>query len=255
MADAVRTPPHPNPPPQGRRELSCSSPSARPRILVLKLGALGNVILSLAAFAAIRRHHRQAQISLLTTAPGRPGWPPRPYFDAVLIDERPAWWNLGGWSRLRRQLIAGRFDRVYDLQTSSRSSRYFHLFPRHARPEWSGIAHGCSHPDRNPDRNRLHDIDRQFAQLRAAGVPEILAGRPVLEPAPISPASPCRTRFALLVPGSSAHRPVEALAGAALRRPGRRAADTRHHAGHARVPRGERPGPRRSAPRRPMRST
>jgi ADP-heptose:LPS heptosyltransferase len=195
------------------------------RILVLKLGALGNVILSLGPLAAIRRHHSTDHISLLTTRPWAPWLAASPYFDQVLIDERPHWWDLGGWARLRRQLITGHFDRVYDLQTSSRSSRYFHLFSRHARPEWSGIALGCSHPDRDPDRNHLHDIDRQFAQLRAAGVTET-------PPADLSwtGADLARfalpARFALLVPGSSAHRPIKRwparryanLAGALLTR-------------------------------------
>ena len=56
--------------------------------------------------------------------------------------------------RLRRTLRAGRFDRVYDLQTVRRSSFLLRLvWP--ARPEWSGIAPGCSHPDRDPDRDRI----------------------------------------------------------------------------------------------------
>ncbi len=195
------------------------------RILVLKLGALGNVVLSLGPFAAIRRHHGADHVSLLTTRPWA-GWlGASPYFDEVLIDERPAWWDLGGWLRLRGQLIAGRFDRVYDLQTSARSSRYFYLFPHRPPPEWSGIAHGCSHPDRDPERNRLHDIDRQFGQLRAAGVTEVM-------PADLSWTGDDLARFALpehfalLVPGSSAHRPAKrwparryaALSGALLTR-------------------------------------
>ncbi len=200
------------------------------RILVLKLGALGNIILSLGPFAAIRRHHGADHVSLLTTRPWAEWLSQSPYFDEVLIDERPEFWDLGGWLRLRRMLIAGRFDRVYDLQTSARSSRYLHLFPQKTRPEWSGIAHGCSHPDRNPDRNRLHDIDRQFDQLRAAGVTETF-------PADLSWTGADLTRFALparfalpdrialLVPGSSAHRPAKRwpvrryaeLAGALLR--------------------------------------
>jgi ADP-heptose:LPS heptosyltransferase len=195
------------------------------RILVLKLGALGNVILSLGPFAAIRHHHSADHVSLLTTRPWADWLGTSPYFDDVLIDERPAWWDLGGWSRLRRQLIAGRFDRVYDLQTSSRSSRYFHLFPRHARPDWSGIAHGCSHPDRNPERNRLHDIDRQFLQLRAAGVTETMPADLSWTGADLGRFA-LPDRFALLVPGSSAHRPVKRwptrcyadLAGALLTR-------------------------------------
>lgn len=187
------------------------------RILVLKLGALGNVVLSLGPFAAIRRHHSADHISLLTTRPWADWLATSPYFDDVLIDERPAWSDLGGWWQLRRQLIAGRFDRVYDLQTSSRSSRYFHLFPRQARPEWSGIALGCSHPDRNPDRNRLHDIDRQFLQLRAAGVTETMPADLSWTGADLGRFA-LPGRFALLVPGSSAHRPVK-------RWPARRYAD------------------------------
>ena len=175
-------------------------------ILVVKLGALGNVVLSLGAFAAIRRHHAGTRITLLTTAPYATWMADSPYFDAVWTDDRPDWWNVPGWLRLRRRLAGGRFDRVYDLQTSSRSNRYFQLLPRAARPEWSGIAPGCSHPDRDPDRDRMHDADRQAGQLRQAGIawvpPADLAwcagdiARFGLPP-----------RFALLAPGSSPHRP------------------------------------------------
>jgi ADP-heptose:LPS heptosyltransferase len=107
---------------------------------------------------------------------------------------------------LRRRLIAGRFDRIYDLQTSARSNRYFGLLPRRARPEWSGIARGCSHPDSDPARDRRHDIDRQRGQLATAGVAVM----------PDADLSWCAgdvarfslpDRFVLLVPGSAPHRP------------------------------------------------
>jgi ADP-heptose:LPS heptosyltransferase len=175
------------------------------RILVVKLGALGNIILSLGPFAAIRHHHGADHVSLLTTRPWAEWLSQSPYFDEVLVDERAEWWDLRGWLRLRRLLIAGRFDRVYDLQTSARSSRYLHLLPHRTRPEWSGIAHGCSHPDRNPDRNRLHDIDRQFAQLRAAGVTEIFPADLSWTGADLARFA-LSARFALLVPGGSTHR-------------------------------------------------
>jgi ADP-heptose:LPS heptosyltransferase len=176
------------------------------RILVLKLGALGNIILSLGPFAAIRRHHADAHITLLTLKPYADWLAASPWFDDVWVDARPEWWDVPGVLGLRRRLAGGGFDRVYDLQTSSRSSRYFHLFPRGRRPEWSGIAAGASHPDADPARDRMHDIDRQFGQLRAAGVIERAPadlrwtagdiGRFVI-PEP----------FALLVPGCSPHRP------------------------------------------------
>jgi ADP-heptose:LPS heptosyltransferase len=176
------------------------------RILIIKLSALGNVILSLGPFAAIRAHHPAADITVLTTPPYA-GWLARaPWFDHVIADGRPAWWDIAGMLRLRRTLRAGGFTRVYDLQTSGRSSRYFRFFPADARPEWCGIAPGASHPHVMPPGAWLHDIDRQYAQLAVAGI----AHR---RPVDLSWSSADVARFglppriALLVPGSSAHRP------------------------------------------------
>ena len=179
--------------------------TARQNILIVKLGAFGNIILSLAAFAAIRPHHAGARISVLTSQPYA-GWLRTfPYFDDVLIDARPRWWDLPGLHRLGRLLTEGHFSRVYDLQTSARSSRYFHLFPARHRPEWSGIAFGCALPDRDPRRNFLHDTERQQGQLRQAGIA-------VFPPADLSWCVADIARFnlppdfALLVPGSSPDR-------------------------------------------------
>ena len=44
---------------------------------------------------------------------------------------------------LRRTLIAGRFDRVYDLQNDSSSNLIFQAL-RPLPPEWSGTALGCA---------------------------------------------------------------------------------------------------------------
>jgi ADP-heptose:LPS heptosyltransferase len=198
--------------------------SALSSILVIKLGAFGNVVLSLGAFAAIRRQHAGARVTLLTTAPYAGWMGDSPYFDEVWTDDRPDWWNVPGWLRLRRRLVAGRFERVYDLQTSSRSNRYFQLLPRTARPEWSGIARGCSHPDRDPTRDLMHDADRQAGQLRQAGIGAV----------PPADLAWCAgdiarfglpDRFALLVPGSSPHRPAKRWAAERYGRLARALAD------------------------------
>jgi ADP-heptose:LPS heptosyltransferase len=122
------------------------------------------------------------------------------------VDARPEWWDVRGVLALRRRLDSGGFDRVYDLQTSARSSRYFRLFPRGAQPEWSGIAGGASHPDADPARNQLHDIDRQFGQLRAAGIVERAAADLSWTKGDIGRFA-ISGPFALLVPGCSPHRP------------------------------------------------
>ncbi len=163
-------------------------------------------MLSLGPMAAIRRHHPDASITLLSTDPYA-GWlAEAPWFDHVWSGGRPPWWDVAALLRLRRRLIAGGFRRVYDLQTSGRSSRYLRLFPRSARPEWSGIAPGCSHPDRQPDRGRMHDIDRQVGQLRQAGITDVPPGDLSWSRADLARFA-LPDRFALLVPGSSAHRP------------------------------------------------
>ena len=169
------------------------------RILVIKLGALGDFVLAFRPFAAIRAHHPGAEITLLTTAPFAALAERAPWFDRVEPDPRPAWWDLAGLRRLRRSIRG--FDFVYDLQTSGRSSRYFQLADR---PCWSGIARGASHRHANPARDGMHTLERQRDQLEAAGIVDFPApdlawltgGGPAL-PAP----------YALLAPGSAPHRP------------------------------------------------
>ncbi len=156
--------------------------------------------------AAIRRHHPDAAITLLTTDPYAAWLAGAPWFDRVWSGGRPDWWDVPGLLRLRVRLRGGGFRRVYDLQTSRRSSRYFRLFPRGARPEWSGIAAGCSHPDTQPDRDRMHDIERQAGQLRLAGIAEVPPADLGWNRADLSRFA-LPGRFAVLVPGSSAHRP------------------------------------------------
>jgi len=176
------------------------------RILVIRHGALGDFVLSLGPFRAIRRHHPAARIVLLTTAPFRTLAEASGCFDEVWLDPRPKPWQPAALLALVRRLRGGRFERVYDLQTSGRSSLYFRAFPRDARPEWSGIAAGASHFDDNPERTRIHTLERQRAQLARAGIAQV-------PPPDLAFAAADLGRFglpadyALLVPGGSVHRP------------------------------------------------
>lgn len=171
------------------------------RILVIRLSALGDFVLSFGPFAAIRAHHPDAQITLLTTAPFARLGRLSPWFDKVVIDRRAPWWDLRALWRLRQTLRG--FDFVYDLQTSGRSSRYFRLA---GSPKWCGIAKGASHPHANPARDHMHTWERQRDQLAMAGVARVppvetgwllAAGQPPELPRP----------YALLVPGAAPHRP------------------------------------------------
>lgn len=184
------------------------------KILVIKLSALGDFVLALAAMKKIREAHKRAHITLLTTPPFEALAKASPYFNAVETDGRPQ--GLGEWLALRGRLKAAKYDRVYDLQTSAQSARIFHMlapFP----PEWSGIAAGCALPHRNPNRNRMHTLERQADQLKYAGIwpdaptepgstpgPDlswVLSRSPQGRPGPGGPRP-----YVLFVPGGSAHR-------------------------------------------------
>lgn len=140
------------------------------RILVIKLGALGDVVQALGPLNAIRKHHSNDHITLLTTQAFGELLDAANVSDDIIIDKRPKSLDLIGWLELRRTLRDGEFDRVYDLQTSSRSNRYARLFWPSPYPEWSGIVSGCSHPHANPKRDDMHTIERQTEQLLAAGI-------------------------------------------------------------------------------------
>jgi ADP-heptose:LPS heptosyltransferase len=176
--------------------------SAAKRILVIKLSALGDFVQALGPFAAIRAHHPGARITLLTTQPLVELARASPYFDEVWVDSRPKAWDVPGVMRLRKLLRSDKFDMVYDLQTSDRSSSYFHMM---GNPPWSGIAGGCSHPHANPDRDRMHTLDRQAEQLAMAGIAATLAPDLSWATADIRRFG-LPGRFVLLVPGGAPHR-------------------------------------------------
>ena len=174
-------------------------------ILVIKLSALGDFILSLGGFQAIRAHHSGARITLLTTIPFQKLAKASGCFDEVWVDDRPPPWRPDRWLALGRRLRAARFDRVYDLQRSDRSGWYFRLA---GRPEWVGAVAGCAYRYVTPPGPARHIAKREAAQLAVAGVGPIALpdlsfldadlGRFALNPP-----------YALLAPGSAPHRPAK----------------------------------------------
>jgi len=180
--------------------------TARPGdILIIKHGALGDFVQALGPVRAIRLAHPGRRLVLLTS-PAMAGLARAcGLFDDVWLDDRPGWRRPLALLALLRRLTAGGFARVYDLQTSGRSSRYFRLWPGR-KPEWSGIAKGASHPHANPDRDLMHTVDRQREQLAMAGLAEVPPSDLSFATAPLDHLH-LPPRFALLVPGGSAHRP------------------------------------------------
>lgn len=175
------------------------------RILVIKLSALGDFVQAFGPFQAIRRHHPNAEITLITTKPFKELAEKSGYFDRVIADGRAQLREIKRIWRLRKFLIQGRFDMVYDLQTSDRTSMYYHLMWPH-KPNWSGIAKGCSHPHANPDRDHMHTVDRQAEQLAMAGISDVPPPDVSWMNADLASFN-LPEKFALLIPGGAPHRP------------------------------------------------
>jgi ADP-heptose:LPS heptosyltransferase len=180
-----------HPPPPGTR-----------KILVIKLSALGDFVQALGPAAAIRQRHAADEITLLTSGAFCSLAHQSGFFDNIVVDTRPGPFEVAGWAALRRVLRTGRFDRVYDLQTSDRSSLYSWLFLPGRSPEWSGIAWHCSHPHANLARHPQHTIDKQAEQLLMAGIHPTPMPFCCSSTRPL-PAGLKQRAFFILIPGSS----------------------------------------------------
>lgn len=178
------------------------------RVLIIKHGALGDMILATGPMKAIRAHHPQAHIVLLTTRPFAAMMAKAPFIDEVWIDDKPRAWQFGKLADLIKVLNSPRFDWVYDLQTSGRSTRYFKLFIK-PKPQCSSLAKDASHRHHTPERTSLHTIERQKQQLSIAGIDAVPPPDMswLAEEATIDDVMIDDQKLVLLVPGGSAHRP------------------------------------------------
>lgn len=187
------------------------------RVLIIKLGALGDFVQAFAAFRQIREAHAEDEITLLTTPPYADLAQASGLFDRIETDGRPK--GLTQAVKLFGRLRAARYDRVYDLQTSSRSKLFFYAFLPFP-PQWSGISPGASHRQTRPDRDAMHNLDRMADQLHVAGIgpayppgeapaPDLswALAAPGCEPHALMEHLGVKAPFAILAPGASTVKP------------------------------------------------
>ena len=176
--------------------------------MIIKLSAFGDIVLAIPAFQAIREFHPNAETILLTKPDflelaGQIGC-----FDRIIPHRRFPYHDWRSALELRRLIKSLNPERIYDLQCVDRTFFYFLLF--FPAPPWCGTAPGARFRDRNKDRKTLHVIDRDARQLQIAGVPlrdsppDMAWLEPIAEPSDALP-----EKFALIIPGASAHRRVK----------------------------------------------
>jgi ADP-heptose:LPS heptosyltransferase len=144
------------------------------RILVIKLGALGDFVQAIGPMRAIRNFHGDAHITLLTTPPFESLGRDCGLFDDIIAVPRPGRFDLPAWVALRARLLRGGFARVYDLQNNDRTAIYMRLFPRRIRPDWVGTAHGATFRNTSPERTAGSAFTGHAQTLALAGVTGVM---------------------------------------------------------------------------------
>lgn len=137
------------------------------RVLVIKLGGVGEMVLAFPAFERIRQAHPKAKITLLTTQPFEALAKSSPFFNTV--DPDGGGRDPAAWAALILRIRRGHFDRVYDLQNDASTNLMFQSL-RPLAPAWSGAALGASLPHRNRHKSKMHQLERQADQLKDAGI-------------------------------------------------------------------------------------
>jgi heptosyltransferase-1 len=178
-------------------------------LLIVRLGALGDVVHAIPAAAALRQTFPAARIDWLVDAKHHPIVDLVTAIDRTIVLERP---TFAGWTRAVGQLRAGHYDMAIDLQGLLKSAvlarasgaarvigfSIWHLREKTARPFYSDVRRA----------DGAHVIAQNLRLLEAAGVHETAIRFPLRE-APSEALDALRARigaaarFALVNPGAA----------------------------------------------------
>jgi ADP-heptose:LPS heptosyltransferase len=140
-------------------------------ILIIKHGSLGDIAQACGAIQDISENHKDDQIHLLTTKPYFELFKKNPFIHNVILDRRLSKFNLIYLYKLTRSLKSLNFNKIYDLQNSSRTTFYKNiLFPKAKADKWSSSE--TTLPTNIPkiefDKNPV--LDRFYHQLKTSGL-------------------------------------------------------------------------------------
>ncbi len=173
----------------------------REQVLVIKLGALGDVIQSFGLLKAINKHHPKARITVLTTAIYADLFRLCPYTDDVHIDTRAKITKPLEWMKLRGWFTDKKFVHVYDLQNNDRTRAYKAVYGGKAKANWHGLTKG--------EKDAAHDthaFKRDCTVLNKANITSAAPDDLRWLDGSISIFS-VRTPYVLFVPGCAPSRP------------------------------------------------
>ena len=137
-------------------------------ILIIKHGSLGDLIQANGAIKDIKNFYPNRKVFLLTTQPYSIFMSECPYLDGVLIDKRLPRWNLFYLNNLKKTLSKYDFNKVFDLQNSSRTKFYKRFILKNV--EWSSTETALDPGQRKSDFDKEPVLDRMEIQLKKSGI-------------------------------------------------------------------------------------
>jgi len=148
-------------------------------ILIIKHGSLGDIAQACGAIQDISENHKEDQIHLLTTKPYFELFKKNPFIHNVILDKRLSRFNLIYLYQLTRILKNFNFQKVYDLQNSSRTTFYKNiLFPKAKSNKWSSSETTLPVEIAKEEFDKNPVLDRFDHQLKTSGLHTLNAMKP-----------------------------------------------------------------------------
>ena len=148
-------------------------------ILIIKHGSLGDIAQASGAIQDISENHKDGQIHLLTTKPYYELFKKNPFINNVILDKRLSRFNLIYLYLLMRTLKKLNFQKIYDLQNSSRTIFYKNiLFPKANLDIWSSSKTTLPMDIKKEVFDRNPVLDRLDHQLKTSSLKTINTMKP-----------------------------------------------------------------------------
>ena len=172
-------------------------------ILVIKHGALGDLIQADGLYKSIRGEYKNAKIILLTSKKFVDLMERCPYFDGFILDDRPSVFSVISYINLYKEIIKYNFKIIYDLQNSQRTYIYRHYFFK--KINWIST---------NREGHAISGLRGLEEMLRGSLTRIKYVSKPELNWLPIDVKSLIRekkitSKYIVLLPGSSKSNPLK----------------------------------------------
>ena len=141
------------------------------KILIIKLGSLGDIVQISGAIRDISENHKNDEIHIMTTKPYFDLFKKNPYISNVILDKRLSKLNLIYLFSLMKLIKKFNFLKVYDLQNSNRSAFYKKiLFPNASKEIWSSTETTLPEGTTKKDFDKDSVLSRFNHQLKSSGI-------------------------------------------------------------------------------------